>query len=285
VAQKVALALFNLPSNHPSLLSANIAGWSVPLNYQHVHKLMQDLKVGHYKVVSQVSFHDFMKEYWFASVVLISSLLGLTLVTFYILGLNKRLIDSNRMLKHEVANRIELEEKLKQRALFDQLTDIPNRTLLYDRIQQAIYNGKREGNDFTVALIDLNGFKSYNDKLGHQFGDKILKEVALRFKNSIRKTDTIARLGGDEFVILIPDTIDTDISIELAKKCLAKLSEPIHVNGQICSIGASIGIARFPDDGEGLSDLLHHADIAMYKAKNRGTFIEVYNEESVAISD
>ena len=283
LAKKVALTLFSLPNGHPSLSAANISGWSTPLNYQPVHELMQELKVGHYEKISRLNLVDIINKHWVTTLVVISVLIVLVLITIYILGLNKRLLDSNKLLKHEVANRINFEEKLKQRALFDQLTSIPNRALLYDRIQQAIYSGKRDENNFTVALIDLNGFKLHNDTLGHQFGDRILTEVAQRFKNSLRKTDTIARLGGDEFVILIPDTIDSNIALDVTKKCLETLNEPIHVNGKDCLISASIGIARYPCDGDNISKLLHHADLAMYKAKNQGTSIEIFEPESVVI--
>lgn len=160
--------------------------------------------------------------------------------------------------------------QLDHMANHDPLTDLPNRTLLDDRLHQAIFRAKRHGNEIAVLFIDLDRFKNVNDTLGHPVGDKLLQEVAQRLQGLLRNQDTVARLGGDEFIILIEDLDRPDLAESVACKVIEAMSMPFHVADKEFFIGASIGISIFPEDGLEAATLIQHADAAMYRAKEEG---------------
>ncbi|MDE1715776.1 GGDEF domain-containing protein, partial [Chromobacterium amazonense] len=153
----------------------------------------------------------------------------------------------------------------------DPLTGLPNRALLTDRLQVAQAQAKRKGNALALLFMDLDGFKTINDKHGHKAGDKVLWLVAQRLSAIVRQTDTLARIGGDEFVLLLSDLDDNadDIAHTVAAKCLEAFAAPFSVGVADCPLGISIGIAI----GSGLStpdQLLQAADQAMYRVKKTG---------------
>jgi diguanylate cyclase (GGDEF)-like protein/PAS domain S-box-containing protein len=162
------------------------------------------------------------------------------------------------------------EEELARLAHHDSLTGLPNRHLLRDRLNQALAQGRR--NDWTVGVmfVDLDGFKSVNDNLGHEYGDRVLIEVGRRLAQCTRAADTVARLGGDEFAVVLPDMADSNAAGMVAQKILETLSAPHELDGRRVDIGASIGIAAFPRDGDDHDSLMRNADAAMYRAKNQG---------------
>ncbi len=170
-------------------------------------------------------------------------------------------------------------QSLTKQAYYDTLTTLPNRILFYDRLHQAITKSKRSDKEFAIMFIDLDKFKEINDSLGHNIGDLVLMEVALRLKNSLREIDTVARLAGDEFLVIVED-IDSKKSIELlAKKLLETLSSAMDIDGNELYITASIGISIYPDHAEDSKILVKHADQAMYKAKNIGkNNFQFYND-------
>jgi len=156
-------------------------------------------------------------------------------------------------------------------AFHDALTGLPNRLLFCERLDHALKRSTRDDERLSVIFIDLNGFKEVNDKLGHEAGDLVLKEVARRFHDLLRRsTDTVARYGGDEFVILIEDLKDAEQSVQLASRVVAEISRPITYRNHRIRIGASIGMAFFPEDGNSTETLLNYADAAMYSAKLAG---------------
>jgi len=163
-------------------------------------------------------------------------------------------------------HRIELEEM----AYFDRLTGLPNRINLSHQLESHISSALRHGHSLALCLIDLDGFKSVNDSLGHDGGDLALIETARRFRGSIRQSDTAARIGGDEFMVLLPHIHTTDDAVGVAVKILKQLQQPILVRGQSCQLGASIGISLCPQDSSDAETLWHLADMAMYRAKNTG---------------
>ncbi|PIW42231.1 MAG: GGDEF domain-containing protein, partial [Zetaproteobacteria bacterium CG12_big_fil_rev_8_21_14_0_65_55_1124] len=169
------------------------------------------------------------------------------------------------MVKRQLA-----EDELTRMAHFDLLTGLPNRPLLYDRLGVALANAQRNKQPLSVFFLDLDGFKGVNDSLGHEAGDHVLIEVATRLQHCIRGSDTVARLGGDEFVLVLSSTTDPEAAGAIATKVIKTLSEPIMFNDQPCSIGASIGIAIYPKDGETQDALMSKADTAMYAAKEGG---------------
>ncbi len=160
--------------------------------------------------------------------------------------------------------------RLEYLATHDVLTGLANRVLLRDRLEQSILFAQRSQRLVAVLLIDLDRFKVINDSLGHDTGDKLLKKVAVRLRESVRETDTVARFGGDEFVILLTEITDMKDVGPIAEKVLCHLGQPYHLNGREFTITGSFGISIFPNDGADTEKLIRHADIAMYRAKEEG---------------
>ena len=162
------------------------------------------------------------------------------------------------------------EEQWQRLAYFDNLTNLPNRTMFKDRLHQAIVKASREGESLLLLFIDLDDFKVINDSLGHDVGDLLLCEAARRLETSIRKSDTVYRLGGDEFTVIVNGCPDDLNALELCEKIIETLKAPFLIQNNLINIGASIGIARHPLDGENADALTKSADTAMYVAKTSG---------------
>ena len=167
----------------------------------------------------------------------------------------------------DISQRKSQEHQIRYQASFDRLTDLPNRWLVCERLEDAIVRAQRNNTKVAVAFIDLNRFKLVNDTLGHQAGDDLLKLVAKRLRSCTRVSDTIGRLGGDEFLIVAPDAADVSAGVRLADKVMYALSDPFVVRNNELFCRASIGLAFYPDDGETADQLLRNADMAMYNAK------------------
>ncbi len=173
-------------------------------------------------------------------------------------------------INRDISARIEESERVLHLAHYDQLTEIPNRHLLMERVSQAIKHAKRDETKFTLLFIDLDKFKVINDTKGHSFGDMILKEAASRFARMVRKSDTLARIGGDEFVLLLENMGNKKSISNMAKALNKKVSQPFVVDGESFNLSCSIGVAIYPDNGTTASELLSAADQAMYQAKDDG---------------
>lgn len=162
------------------------------------------------------------------------------------------------------------EEKWQQLAFYDALTGLPNRVLYRDRLAQSLIKAKREHTSLTLLYLDLDDFKLVNDSLGHDAGDKLLCEAAKRIVESVRESDTICRLGGDEFSAIVQGCEDEEAINLLCNKIIAALNTPFFINGHCIHIGVSIGVARYPADGEDIDTLTKNADAAMYSVKANG---------------
>lgn len=162
------------------------------------------------------------------------------------------------------------EQEMHYRANFDSLTDLPNRTLMLDRLSQAMKKARRDDTSVLLMFLDLDHFKEVNDSMGHLAGDIVLREAARRIVSCLRDTDTAARIGGDEFAIILPDAHQGSTGKTVSNKLLKSLSRPFVLDSRKASISASIGITVFPDDGEDAEILLKNADHAMYAAKKSG---------------
>ena len=169
----------------------------------------------------------------------------------------------------DITERVQLEEELTHQAFHDGLTNLANRALFRDRLDQALARSERSRDHLTVLLVDLDGFKQVNDSLGHGAGDHLLQEVALRFSEVTRPGDTLARLGGDEFALLLEGANEA-VGISLSRRLLERLSEPVSIAGHKLALGASIGIVGHPGGLGASEDLIRHADLAMYAAKEAG---------------
>ena len=161
------------------------------------------------------------------------------------------------------------EEKLELLAHNDHLTGLPNRALFHDRLELGLAMVKRNQQGLAVLFLDLDHFKEINDTLGHDVGDVLLKEASNRLLSCVRKADTVARMGGDEFTVIVTDTKTPESAEIVAKKILQVLLLPFELNGKLCNVGCSIGIARYPEHGADSETLLKHADTAMYYAKRK----------------
>ncbi|PKM45225.1 MAG: hypothetical protein CVV05_07610 [Gammaproteobacteria bacterium HGW-Gammaproteobacteria-1] len=162
------------------------------------------------------------------------------------------------------------EERLRNLAFYDPLTTLPNRAFFRERLGKLTSVMQRSGRQGALMFIDLDGFKDVNDSLGHAAGDRLLIEVAKRLQGRIRKSDTVARLGGDEFAMLLSDVRQPEQIGSLAEEILEVIRSPVSIDGHDVRVGASIGIAVYPDDAQTVDDLTRHADIAMYQAKDNG---------------
>lgn len=162
------------------------------------------------------------------------------------------------------------DEYIKHLAFHDALTDLPNRILLMERINCQIINAKRKPCNLALMFLDLDGFKPINDQFGHDIGDDLLKEVAKRLLELVRESDTVARIGGDEFIFFLNNPKEKDEILCVADRIIKSINEPIKICGEVLHIGASIGIAIFPDHGHTSEALIKNADIAMYAAKSLG---------------
>jgi diguanylate cyclase (GGDEF)-like protein/PAS domain S-box-containing protein len=174
------------------------------------------------------------------------------------------------MVAHDVTVARELSNKLARLALHDSLTDVPNRTLLSDRLDQAMMRAHRAGSSVAVLYIDLDRFKHINDSLGHAVGDELLRSVARRLLCCVRSSDTVSRQGGDEFLVLLSDVVHPRDAALCAEKIIAALEAPHRIADHDLRITASIGIATYPGDAPDAEKLLRNADFAMYQAKYTG---------------
>ncbi len=161
-------------------------------------------------------------------------------------------------------------EQLRHMALYDDLTGLPNRVLLEDRLVHSKHRADRCGKPFGVMFIDLDRFKPVNDAFGHGVGDQLLKAAAGRLAGCVRKEDTVARTGGDEFVIVLAELGNAADTAVVGRKILSELSRPFFVGSHELNISCSIGISVYPQDGKDLAALLANADTAMYHAKKEG---------------
>ncbi len=170
----------------------------------------------------------------------------------------------------DITERKDAEARIRHLAHHDPLTGLPNRTLLQDRLEQAMRLSRYSGLPTAVMFIDLDRFKGINDTLGHEAGDSLLVEIAHRCQDVLRDNETIARQGGDEFVVVLPEISHSQHAVRVARELLATIVQPHKLGAHELSVSASIGIAMYPDDGGSTSELLRNADVAMYRAKADG---------------
>jgi diguanylate cyclase (GGDEF)-like protein/PAS domain S-box-containing protein len=168
----------------------------------------------------------------------------------------------------DVTERVELEEQLTHQAFHDSLTGLANRALFRDRLDQALARAQRSEGLLAVLLVDLDGFKQVNDTLGHDAGDQLLEEVARRFRDVVRASDTVARFGGDEFALLLEDVTEHE-AVGFAQRLLDHLGTPVAIAGREVVLGASVGVVLSPGSGKS-EELVRDADVAMYAAKDAG---------------
>jgi len=185
----------------------------------------------------------------------------------------------NENLTKEISDKKKAEESLEYIAYHDELTGLPNRNLLINRINDSIETARRNKQQLGILFLDLDRFKAINDSLGHSIGDKLIRQVANRLLKTLRKEDTISRNGGDEFVVVIKRMLNTDEAILIAQKLIENLTNIFEIDSHKIHIGASIGISVYPNDGDTALELIRNADTAMYNAKKSGgNRLQFYDE-------
>jgi GGDEF domain-containing protein len=189
----------------------------------------------------------------------------------------------------DITERKEMEKQMKHMAHYDMLTGLPNRTLFFDRFAQFLSLAKRHKYILSIFYLDLDKFKYINDTIGHDMGDRVLKEVATRLNSglrasdtaarmhisstpavNLRESDTVARIGGDEFIVLLSQVANNNDSAVVAERIISSLTRKIRLDDHEFTLGVSIGISVFPHDGDDMETLIRKADAAMYQAKARG---------------
>jgi diguanylate cyclase (GGDEF)-like protein len=194
----------------------------------------------------------------------------------------RELVDINNNLERVIEKKEQAEQTLQYLAYHDELTGMPNRNTLVDRIGQSIKKSSRDRQQMAIVFFDLDRFKNVNDSLGHAVGDELLQEVASRLYSTLRNNDTISRNGGDEFVVVLEELEDTNEAIHVAKKTIDCLTKTFEIQSHKIHLGVSVGISIYPTDGETPLELLRNADTAMYRAKKAGGNQFQFYDESMS---
>jgi len=192
-----------------------------------------------------------------------------------------RLMETAAALAGMALDRERAQERLARMAHFDDVTGLPNRRLFTDRLSRALGRARRHGGRVAVLFVDLDRFKPVNDTLGHAAGDRVLKAVAARVRDTVREEDTVARLGGDEFTVILEGVASRDDAVLVAERLLEATSAPLDLDGQEVAVGASIGITVYPEDGADAAGLVRNADMAMYRAKEEGKGVFCFYDEEM----
>jgi diguanylate cyclase (GGDEF)-like protein len=239
-------------------------------------------------------FLDYFKKQGATQVQIFPITLGEKLAAVVSLGYRKKLLLSNDDIEYvrDLADRLAValatadrDERLYRQAHYDMLTNLPNRQLFDDRLEQHINHAHRENQMIGLLYIDLDRFKNINDTLGHSVGDKLLQQTAERLKKCIREADTVARLGGDEFIIILSNITNPKDASNIAEHIISRVSQPFNIDLHEVFITPSIGITLYPIDGTTNEELLKHADAAMYRAKESGRGKYMFFEERMNIED
>lgn len=176
----------------------------------------------------------------------------------------------NSRLRKEIKLRKAAERQIRHIATHDELTGLPNRNLMQDRLEQTLSQNERTGKPFAVLFLDLDGFKKINDDFGHSYGDELLVQAAHRMNSLLRRSDTVCRHGGDEFVIILPTANTVGSALSVSRKLVVQLAKPYKVKKKPLDISVSIGVSLYPQHGRTPDELLRSADKAMYRAKAAG---------------
>ncbi|MCW9034024.1 MAG: diguanylate cyclase [Alphaproteobacteria bacterium] len=194
-------------------------------------------------------------------------------------------VDGNNryiMTGRDITDRKDAEARIEYMAFNDSLTDLPNRVLFRERLNQAMINSRRSGTGFSLMAMDLDYFKQVNDTFGHHVGDQFLVSMASRIKQAVRETDTVARLGGDEFAVIITNLISPERAAHVAETIVKTISQPLAIDGHEFNGSASVGVAFFPTHANDEDELMVYADRALYQAKDQGRGRYVFFEEGMA---
>ncbi|MBW2644865.1 MAG: diguanylate cyclase [Deltaproteobacteria bacterium] len=189
-----------------------------------------------------------------------------------------------QLIFRDITERKMAEQRLEYLALYDPLTDLPNRRSFFDRFSHCLAQAERYKRLVALLYIDLDHFKEVNDTLGHDIGDLLLKGVTNRLQDCLRKSDVPARMGGDEFTVILTEVANTQDAEIVAQRIVESITSPYHIGGHECSVGVSIGIALYPSDGDDIEELLRKADFAMYNAKKIGNDVRFFSHDETGMA-
>lgn len=176
----------------------------------------------------------------------------------------------------DITPRKTFETEIQHLAYYDPLTGLANRRFLFEQGNKTLSLARRRGTAAAIFYIDIDRFKDINDLLGHEYGDRLLAQVAETLRNGLRETDIVARVGGDEFAVVLSEVADANAAGRVADRLRRRIPDRMEAEGRVLEVGASVGVAVFPEDGDGLEPLLKAADLAMYRAKTEGTGLQFY---------
>ena len=281
LSRKVAIALLAMAEDDPAARTAKIAGWDVARNYRIVHDLYQDLRLGPYRDIDHLRPGDVWKRYWQTIVAVVLFLATLCILISVLVRMRFKLLKAN--------------QDITRMAMHDPLTQLPNRRFFSLIAENAFAQARREGWKVYLLLIDLDGFKEINDSHGHEVGDEVLRQIGRRLRTVmpeaaavdapspplitaageqaggvLRAEDYVARHGGDEFLSILIHVRESEALGAIARRILSSLGQPMEIGGRHLVVGASIGIAVYPDHGDSLDALIRAADVAMYEVKRSG---------------
>ena len=256
ITNQVVAALLLMPPDSIAAKSGRYYRWSTPLEYQSVQNFMRRRHIYPFDQPEPVLLSTLLREYALTIVGgALVIVLAITLLYWRSSRLNLELVQSRKALS--------------DMAHHDALTGLPNRNLLFDRLEQALARAKRSGTPLALCMLDLDGFKPVNDSYGHEIGDRVLMDIAARIKNTLRVGDTVARFGGDEFVVLLDGFEGETVLKEIVIRIIAAVAERFEYCEQ-AQLSASIGISVFNQDTQDANQLLRNADESMYLAKRAG---------------
>jgi phosphate/phosphite/phosphonate ABC transporter binding protein len=283
LANKVAIALLNIKGDEQAAKQAGIKGWDIARNYQPVHDLYREFRLGPYREIKHLNLIDVWGKFWPIITSLLILLGTLCCCLVILMHLRSRLIKANHRITHM--------------AMHDPLTLLPNRRFFRSLALRAFSQARREGWKVYLLLIDLDDFKVVNDTHGHEYGDELLRQVGNRIRivlpvdegvgiprnkavlplhkqatsdGVLRAEDCVARHGGDEFICLLIHVQNLEDALSIAERIVQAIEKPFDIFNRQFFVGASIGVSVYPDDGDSLNELTKKADMAMYDAKRSG---------------
>lgn len=267
LTRQIAVALLEIDANGPEATAAKSAGWHVPLDYQAVHELMKELRIGPYENMAEITVKNVVQHYWQSTIGILLAIIAILGISSYVICLNKKLRSTNKRLQTEIKQGKSLTKQLKHKALHDELTGIHNRAGFEQALRREFVRASRNSRMFSIMFIDLDNFKEINDSLGHYAGDCLLKAVADRINQTLRESDLLARMGGDEFAIINYDVESHEIIQYIAQRVVDCFAIPFNIEDSSIITSCSIGIAIYPQHGPNTVSLMCNADTAMYQAK------------------
>ncbi|BBO91387.1 hypothetical protein DSCOOX_45670 [Desulfosarcina ovata subsp. ovata] len=263
LANRVSRVLISIPANGEVARKGRYWRWTMPYDYQPVHNLLKELRVGPYQEYGKITFAEFIRQH----IITVSIVSVLSVV---ILLLSIVIFRSNRLLVSENEQKVRAFKAMEHMATYDELTQLPNRRLFFELSLKIFQKARRDKSNIAILYMDLDGFKRINDTFGHNVGDRVLVNTAKILKKCIRENDVVARVGGDEFVCVIPEVESREAVEKVINRIIKAVPKAAEKLSQKKGLGISIGGLFCGPDQEDIDNLIKLSDDLMYKAKAAG---------------